>query len=183
MRRWIGFALIAVVFVIVWFGMGYGPASRLVSMERGFDSLEKAGQFGDSFGYVNSFFSALAFIGIAAALLLQWHEILETKGDQEELRKAAVMQADSLFLANFFEIERNLLREQHELERIEQSAYPAAEKHIHEREVKQKKEIVGRLRHAHNLVQPHAQRVMDKLGSISKRGAFETQINRKDYPQ
>ncbi len=47
-------------------------------------SVEKAGQFGDSFGYVNALFSALAFAGVILALLVQIAEYHLAQEERDE---------------------------------------------------------------------------------------------------
>lgn len=59
--------------------------------------LERAGQFGDMFGAVNSLFSAIALLGVAAALVLQLQDLKESK---EVAHKVALVQSH-VALADF----------------------------------------------------------------------------------
>ncbi|MBW0436016.1 hypothetical protein HGB47_20630 [Leptospira yasudae] len=58
-----------------------------------FNDLDKSSKFGDTFGGINSFFSALAFAGVIYTILLQRDELSlqreEIKRNREELRRAA----------------------------------------------------------------------------------------------
>lgn len=55
-----------------------------------FDSTEKSGQFGDTFGAINALFSGLAFVGLIYAILLQRQDIKiqsqELKATVEEFK-------------------------------------------------------------------------------------------------
>lgn len=67
----------------VWFYVGYYPQNV-------HDDLVKAGQYGDSFGMVNSLFSGFAFLIATSALIMQiWesHETGKLHKDQMELAK------------------------------------------------------------------------------------------------
>lgn len=62
-------------------------------------SAENSGQFGDSFGALNTLFSGLAFAGVIYAILLQKDELSlqreELRLTREELKRAADTQADA----------------------------------------------------------------------------------------
>lgn len=47
------------------------------------DSIEKAGQFGDSFGVINTLFSGSAFIALVITIYLQQQEMRETKKETQ----------------------------------------------------------------------------------------------------
>ncbi|MEW4452329.1 hypothetical protein AB1L30_06555 [Bremerella sp. JC817] len=61
--------------------------------------LDKAGEFGDSFGFINSLISSLALVGVIAAIWLQKQELAEQRKEliitQWELRKSADAQEQS----------------------------------------------------------------------------------------
>jgi len=73
--------LIFVAIIVVWFGVGHWPGGYQLPGHT-FEAAE-AGQFGDSFGYINSLFSALAFGGVILTILMQSHEL---RLQREELR-------------------------------------------------------------------------------------------------
>lgn len=50
-------------------------------------SIEKAGQFGDSFGLINTLFSGSAFIAVVITIYLQQQDMRETKEKKEEKKK------------------------------------------------------------------------------------------------
>lgn len=60
------------------------------------DALQRAGQFGDSFGALSSIFSALAFVGVIATIQIQQKQIQ----NQELERKEEVAERRSLFNLN-----------------------------------------------------------------------------------
>jgi hypothetical protein len=72
-----------------------------------FDS-EITGQFGDSFGVITSFFTALAFAGLVFTILLQQKELRETR---QEFKKQARILNYQRFDSTFF----HLLRLQNEI--------------------------------------------------------------------
>lgn len=64
------FGLIAAGIVIVfWFGV-----TELVLFRSGY-LYERGAWLGDSFGAVNALFSALAFVGVVLAIVMQKHEL------------------------------------------------------------------------------------------------------------
>ncbi|MGG7448778.1 putative phage abortive infection protein [Kosakonia oryzendophytica] len=65
------------------------------------ETMEKAGVFGDSFGALTSFFSALAFIGVVLTLYYQTQEFNRQKKDEEENRKELIKQG---FENSFFQM-------------------------------------------------------------------------------
>lgn len=67
-RKWWLFQLISSVLcsLVLWTWWYFG-----LIHQQSFNSFEKAAQYGDSFGYVNSLFSGLAFAGVVAALIIQ----------------------------------------------------------------------------------------------------------------
>jgi len=54
--------------------------------------LERAGQFGDSFGVITSLFNALAFAAVAVTVVLQNKELRETRKELKKQAQAAVDQ-------------------------------------------------------------------------------------------
>jgi len=49
--------------------------------------LAKSGQFGDTFGALNTLFTGLAFAVVLATLIRQWHQIQDIKRDSQEERR------------------------------------------------------------------------------------------------
>lgn len=99
----IGILIGGVLFAVIglWFYLGHLPTRTRAS-------FEAAGQFGDSFGYVNSLFSGLALAGVIIAILLQTKELnlqrfeLEQTTDALKQSAAAHQEAqDSLKLQTF----------------------------------------------------------------------------------
>ena len=93
--------LILVVCVSVWYGVGRLPTNWFPAASN--EGFTKAGTFGDSFGYVNSLFSALALAGVVYAVILQTvqfriqqREILENRQSLNETRETQQRQAQSL---------------------------------------------------------------------------------------
>jgi len=88
-----GWILVAAVLLLSayvgWSTLGHRPVGNQVPgydlTDPGTDtlSLESAGQFGDSFGYINSLFSALAFGGVILTVLMQSQEL---RLQREEMR-------------------------------------------------------------------------------------------------
>lgn len=80
-------AVFGSVFAAWWF-FGHKPREWFPS-----ESGAEAGAFGDSFGFVSSLFSGLAFAGVILALVMQSRELSlqrqELKETREELRKTA----------------------------------------------------------------------------------------------
>lgn len=70
-------------------------------------TLDKLGQFGDSFAVVNTLFSALALVGVAIAIAYQRHEL---KRQEEEFKEQGKQQRLQQFDATFFNMV-NLLNE------------------------------------------------------------------------
>jgi hypothetical protein len=69
-------------------------------------SLADRGSFGDSFGALNTFFTALAFLGLVFSIILQRRELDMTKADleltREELKKQNATLAQQRFENTFF---------------------------------------------------------------------------------
>lgn len=51
-----------------------------------FNSLSERGQFGDSFGFMNTIFTGLAFSGVIVTILMQRHELIKQREDLERGR-------------------------------------------------------------------------------------------------
>lgn len=92
-RLWLVALLSAAVVIVVWQLLGHVPLWFYP------ENLEDASRYGDAFGYVNSLFSALAFLGIIATILLQRQELQlqreELEQTREELRRSAEAQEKS----------------------------------------------------------------------------------------
>lgn len=88
----IGLIFVVVVVGIWAFGFSYARW-RSESVPAGVHSIEKSiersGQYGDSFGAVNALFSGLAFVGVIVAILLQRQEL---QLQREELTKSVEAQ-------------------------------------------------------------------------------------------
>ena len=67
----------------------------------GITPIEERGLFGDSFGAVNSLFSALALLGVAWGISLQREELKIARGDREDTQKLVRDQKDNLTLQRF----------------------------------------------------------------------------------
>jgi hypothetical protein len=111
--------------VLLWFLIGFYPVWAY--------GLDRAAQYGDSFGFVNSLFSSIAFAFVVLALLLQMkelHDAAETQAEQGRLqlkqmeiaeRTARIqesMRLDSrrtLTMDAFLKISRDSLRLKHAL--------------------------------------------------------------------
>lgn len=165
-RQAMVFAVIFIVVVGAWWFLGYGPSSQYVGWGRGIKSLEDAGSFGDSFGYVNSLFSALAFAGVVIAILLELHEIRESRIEQVEVKKAMAMQADSLFLSTYFDVERRYLEQANALDELRRTPHNAAERHIFDIQVQQITRVLEKLGPTYAIMEPHAQRILTRMGEI-----------------
>lgn len=75
------------VFLLVfgfWVWLGHRPISLYPGDGQSFG---KAGTYGDSFGYVNSLFSALAFAGVIIALVFQMRELHLQRQELKETRE------------------------------------------------------------------------------------------------
>lgn len=89
------------VVVFIWFVLGFLPwiAQEGAPWTLTWGLPGKASQFADSFGFINSLFSALAFAGVIMAILLQRQELAEQRKEliitQWELKKSADAQQDS----------------------------------------------------------------------------------------
>jgi len=104
-RNWV--ATISIAAIALWVALGFLPSRVL--------DYNEAAQFADSFGFVSSLFSSLAFAGVVIAIILQSQElalqrkeledtraVLErTAKSQAELQESASRQADSQFLAAY----------------------------------------------------------------------------------
>jgi len=94
-------AILAVVLslfvLLTWVTVGFYPYYKYYnpkitqngsnSIITGKDDFSKPGAFGDSFGFVNSLFSGLAFAGVIYAILLQREELKLQRIDIEDSRK------------------------------------------------------------------------------------------------
>lgn len=85
----------------VWLVFGFLPwfAQEGWPWDLKFGLKGKASQFADSFGFINSLFSSLAFAGVIVAIWLQRQELAEQRKEliitQWELKKGAEAQRDS----------------------------------------------------------------------------------------
>ena len=68
-----------------------------------------AGTFGDSFGFINSLFSALAFAGVVYAIYLQTNELKAQRQELETSRKAFENQVRLSILASLFDYSKRQL--------------------------------------------------------------------------
>ena len=67
-----------------------------------------SGTFGDMFGATNALFSGLTIVGLIYTIILQRHEIKDTKKDSDDqLRTARYQRFDSNFF-NYLELHRNI---------------------------------------------------------------------------
>ena len=78
--------------VICWIIYSFLGVSVLFAILMAFvfcywDTLEHSGLFGDTFGSINAFFSALAFAGVIVAILLQRKELEYQREELEQTRK------------------------------------------------------------------------------------------------
>lgn len=74
--KWaVGFGVI----LLIWFIVGFWPSQGM--------TREDAAQFGDSFGFVNSLFSALALFGVIIAIFLQRNELALQRSELIETRR------------------------------------------------------------------------------------------------
>lgn len=104
-----------VVFFGVWYVWNTVGHSPLKNVDSAIGDFPTAGQFGDSFGYINSLFSGFAFAGVILTILLQWNELRlqrieinesqkvwrESAAAQEASHAALLDQSDSLFVAAY----------------------------------------------------------------------------------
>ena len=104
----IGIGIFAII-LYAWSDWGRFPLKQYPG------ALDKAGQFGDSFGYVNSLFSALALAALIVTVLLQSRELRlqreelrlqrqemdESQEIWQETQKAQKKQADFLLVAAY----------------------------------------------------------------------------------
>lgn len=85
---WIVFLGIAAAVMLVWGGYAYWVSFIFPS-----NDWAVRGQFGDSFGALNTFFSGLAFAALVVAVILQTKELAlqrqELQETREELRRSA----------------------------------------------------------------------------------------------
>ena len=102
MQKWI--TRIGVGVLILWFGLGGVGIIIIIPSEKG---IEMLGQFGDSFGVLNTLFSGLAVLGVFAAVIFQWHEINDQR---QELKEQRQRQDKQQFETTFFNM-LNLLSE------------------------------------------------------------------------
>lgn len=97
LSRWLKlFGRAAIGVAALWFLVGLLPVAVFPGSATSFNA---AGTFGDSFGVVNSLFSALAFAGVIVTMILQTEELKlqrrELDETQEELRRSAQAQEAS----------------------------------------------------------------------------------------
>ena len=88
-HRLVLYALLGVVVFgsIYWLFYDYGHSVvfKFESVdEKGGQSFERAGQFGDSFGYINALFSGLAFAGVILALFVQIAEFHLAESERKD---------------------------------------------------------------------------------------------------
>ena len=91
-------SLIIGVVGVLWWQMGVRQVEGTHRITKTMDTteLQKVGTYGDSFGYVNSLFSGLAFGGVIFAIVLQTMELSlqrkELEDTREELKKSGIPQ-------------------------------------------------------------------------------------------
>jgi hypothetical protein len=77
--------------VSAWIGLGFLPATNRVPFfdftRNGKVDPSLPGFFGDSFGWINSLFSALAFSGVLLTLWIQRHELQLQREDMKRVTK------------------------------------------------------------------------------------------------
>lgn len=76
--RWIVYSFLGVSVIFT---------SSTIVIFRYWDTLEHSGLFGDTFGSINAFFSALAFAGVIVAILLQRKELEFQREELEQTRE------------------------------------------------------------------------------------------------
>ena len=83
--------LIVLMVVSAWIGLGFLPATNRVPFfdftRNGKVDPSLPGFFGDSFGWINSLFSALAFAGVLLTLWIQRHELQLQREDMKRVAK------------------------------------------------------------------------------------------------
>ncbi|MEM9354138.1 MAG: hypothetical protein AAGA92_14100 [Planctomycetota bacterium] len=77
--------------IFAWLVLGFLPWSY----------ADRPGEFGDSFGFTNSLFPALAYGGVIATLLLQMRELRHQREEMARASKAQEKQAGLMFLSAF----------------------------------------------------------------------------------
>jgi hypothetical protein len=87
------FAIVVAIWAVIGFGTFLG--AWLLSSLTPVINLSGTGQFGDTFGMINSLFSALGVAGVAYALILQ---VREQRSGRELALLAALIQANSTLL-------------------------------------------------------------------------------------
>jgi hypothetical protein len=93
--RWSTISIVFFLIISIWFILGYSVDTRFLQDE------DRAGKFGDAYGYVNSFFASLAFAGLVVSILLQRKELKETREEFEKQSVAFVEQNETLSLQRF----------------------------------------------------------------------------------
>ena len=90
-KKVIAISLLVVCFV--WFGVGVLPA--VLSWWTEGISLADAGTVGDSFGLVNSLFSALALAVLILTIMLQYNELALQREDLQDTKRQVERQAEA----------------------------------------------------------------------------------------
>lgn len=84
----IAYLVMAVLLIVIWSCMGVHHVRDFVYSEEDKDRIAQAGQYGDSFAYVNSLFSALTLAGVILALVMQTRELRLQQTEMIESRQA-----------------------------------------------------------------------------------------------
>jgi hypothetical protein len=112
-RNWtfIAFAFVCIAWLATWQLVGV-VEPQFVNGEITFNNAnDDGGTFGDKFGFINSLFSGLAFVGLIAAILLQQEELKNTQEIMKDQKEEFKTQNNSIKLQNFegtfFQLLRN----------------------------------------------------------------------------
>ncbi|THV61674.1 hypothetical protein EZV76_04895 [Flagellimonas alvinocaridis] len=89
-KNYVGLILLLLLVILVWRGLWYGFEHWW-----GPENRKDIGAFGDSFGTINSLFSALAFAGIIYTIILQRNELSLQRQELIETRKELKRSADA----------------------------------------------------------------------------------------
>lgn len=183
------------VVIVLWVGIGFLPVLNHVP---GFDFSkdgtvlpEWPGVFGDSFGWVNSLFSALAFAGVLVTLWMQRHELQLQREEMKMTRQELEMTRDEhhrvaeaqegsenrLFLAAY----TNALEALRQLSQWRMSADPATTKYasypvveglVVQARVNQSLQILVRD------MEPEIRRIHPAMAIVSEEGSWVWQLER-----
>ena len=89
-KNYLGLASLLLLVVLAWRGLWYGFENWW-----GPCNIAERGTFGDSFGSINSLFSALAFAGIIYTIILQHNELKLQRQELEQTRNELKRSADA----------------------------------------------------------------------------------------